>query len=519
MTVVEEIALTAAIPFARHVALVVTSTFAGAHPRVAEVDFFGQLSPVAGDAANLTCDPGYHLFSKDWIHQIYPTCDDGTCSTIVCSSATCAFAQEYTCKQRGCHGLASSNTSDGLEPVDFRRVGGSRLDPRLDGQLAENETMVVICPLGYLFATPSQGSLTSSSSTTTSAATTSTSTTRSPTTSRITTTTTPAPTSSSSTPPPKDAAGSTFYSRGQCSMLDREGNCTCSTDGAASCSVSDSSSHTDVNTTSTCECLIRAPTSNATAPMISSSSSSTPVPTTSSSTTQAPTTSSSTTAAPTTTPAPVTYARAEPWNGTVQCQQGCNISQFACRRVSCGDFVLPIDSTGVRGADTYQNVVPHVLFGESITVSCDMNYSIVSTSSYEDCHASFRVHCDHTGMFVSGDVPSPVLQPTRIRCVASKKRMFCHSCFKLLGGGWQPRLALEAAGLLGRRQPDPPLSQAYYDDPPEERWRGARCPFETDVTSSPCVRVTCRPLLLEDIPEHVAVSCRRSTRLSCPLLV
>ena len=53
-------------------------------------------------------------------------------------------------------------------------------------------------------------------------------------------------------------AGSTFYPRGQCSMLDRQGNCTCSTDGVASCSVYNSSNHTDMNVTSTCECVIRA---------------------------------------------------------------------------------------------------------------------------------------------------------------------------------------------------------------------------------------------------------------------
>ena len=53
-------------------------------------------------------------------------------------------------------------------------------------------------------------------------------------------------------------AGSTFFSRGECSIDDRAGNCTCSSSGVAACAVNNISNYSDANASSTCECVIRA---------------------------------------------------------------------------------------------------------------------------------------------------------------------------------------------------------------------------------------------------------------------
>ena len=202
-------------------------------------------------------------------------------------------------------------------------------------------------------------------------------------------------------------------------------------------------------------------------------------------------------------------------NGTVGCMKDGNISAFECRRVVCGDFHLPRNSTGTWLNTTtnklqlfQEGLIPNLKFGESLTISCVANHHILSTSSWEDCYSSMTVFCNAEGRFESTVLDKPILQPTAFVCAPSPKQVFCAPCYRY----WatdpeanQVKFPAFAALDCTAGMCDPASGRRSYQLPAEDRWLGMRCPSVTNSTVSPCLRVLCRPLLQVDIGSNAEI--------------
>jgi hypothetical protein len=115
-----------------------------------------------------------------------------------------------------------------------------------------------------------------------------------------------------------------------------------------------------------------------------------------------------------------------PRSAPAVCGESCHISRVQCSRVSCGDFSVPPvssavrvdESTGASLAFTVGEVVPQLLYSETLTVTCNPNYRLGASDTSCD-ERSFKVTCNDNGKFAYVDVGlSSKLGPEHMTCVA-----------------------------------------------------------------------------------------------------
>jgi len=184
------------------------------------------------------------------------------------------------------------------------------------------------------------------------------------------------------------------------------------------------------------------------------------------------------------------------------CTSGeCGLSRVSCRRLACGNFSIPANSTGAfKGETDLPPSARFMMFNETLTVTCVDQY-ILSTSDVQDCASSFSVTCDNTGHFES-TVPID-----KIKCVPAKKKIFCADCRKTWGVGpdvGDPKFPDGLARLdCSVGHCDPPHGIDFFET--EADVGGERCQIERGSTHLECLHVQCRPLTLPYLAEHTEI--------------
>jgi len=176
-----------------------------------------------------------------------------------------------------------------------------------------------------------------------------------------------------------------------------------------------------------------------------------------------------------------------------------------CSPVTCGDYAVPANSLvrrmhqgrGLNETRLPGEVISSVLFGETLTVTCDASFHI-STSTFEECEASFSMSCTDKGQLVSQDVS----EPRAVSCRAPQKRVQCAACFKFWGTpveDLQSRFPKLAALDCNAGFCEPPYAQQHYqaEIAGSEVWAKDDCLLQVrDSKAAPCLPVLCRPISL-----------------------
>lgn len=101
--------------------------------------------------------------------------------------------------------------------------------------------------------------------------------------------------------------------------------------------------------------------------------------------------------------------------------ESCSMTPVTCRRLACGNFSIPANSTGSFKGAIALTEPQYLMFNDSLTVTCADNY-ILDNSDLEQCAYEFTITCTDEGVFESNEHPNP----QHAKCLpASKRLVFC----------------------------------------------------------------------------------------------
>ena len=114
-----------------------------------------------------------------------------------------------------------------------------------------------------------------------------------------------------------------------------------------------------------------------------------------------------------------------PRSAPAVCGTSCDIAPVQCSRVSCGNFLVPPLSSGVRKdtsmgtSQTYTSgaVVEHLLYEETLQVTCNENHRLGASDTSCD-ERSFTILCQDNGKLSYFNSISSYLNPEKMTCVA-----------------------------------------------------------------------------------------------------
>ena len=113
-----------------------------------------------------------------------------------------------------------------------------------------------------------------------------------------------------------------------------------------------------------------------------------------------------------------------PRSAPAVCGTSCDIAPVQCSRVSCGNFLVPPLSSGVRKdtsmgtSQTYTSgaVVEHLLYEETLQVTCNENHRLGASDTSCD-ERSFTILCQYNGKLSYFNSISSYLNPEKMTCV------------------------------------------------------------------------------------------------------